>query len=102
MESWPTRSRGFMSGVLQGSWGLGFALSSAAYGLLYEAIGWRGLLWIGVLPALVVLWVRKYVKEPEVWKQNRENQRLQKREVHLPLLEIFKPKALGNTLTACL
>ena len=25
MESWPARSRGFMSGVLQGSWGLGFA-----------------------------------------------------------------------------
>ena len=72
MESWPTRSRGFMSGVLQGSWGLGFLLSSAAYGLLYDAIGWRGLLWIGVLPALVVLYVRKYVKEPEVWKENRE------------------------------
>ena len=28
MESWPVRSRGFMSGVLQGSWGLGFALSA--------------------------------------------------------------------------
>ncbi len=102
MESWPTRSRGFMSGVLQGSWGLGFALSSAAYGLLYEAIGWRGLLWLGVLPALVVLWVRKYVKEPEIWKQNREQQRQQKREVHLPLIEIFRWRVLPNTLTACL
>ena len=102
MESWPTRSRGFMSGVLQGSWGLGFLLSSAAYGLLYDAIGWRGLLWIGVLPALVVLYVRKYVKEPEVWKENREKQRMQQQEVHLPLIEIFKPKMLGNTLTACL
>ena len=29
MESWPIRSRGFMSGVLQGSWGIGFLLSSA-------------------------------------------------------------------------
>ena len=36
MESWPARSRGFMSGVLQGSWGLGFALSALAYGLLYD------------------------------------------------------------------
>ena len=26
MESWPARSRGLMSGVLQGSWGLGYAL----------------------------------------------------------------------------
>src|SRR5580704_4276002 len=35
MESWPARSRGLMSGVLQGSWGLGFALSALAYGFLY-------------------------------------------------------------------
>ena len=52
MESWPARSRGFMSGVLQGSWGLGFALSASAYGFLYDLIGWRGMLWIGILPAL--------------------------------------------------
>src|SRR5215470_12933362 len=44
MESWPQRSRGFMAGVLQASWGLGALLSSAAYGLLYDSIGWRGLL----------------------------------------------------------
>jgi MFS transporter, SHS family, lactate transporter len=50
MESWPARSRGFMSGVLQGSWGIGFALSALCYGFLYDLIGWRGLLWIGVLP----------------------------------------------------
>src|SRR3974377_2067311 len=43
MESWPIRSRGFMGGVLQGAWGLGFLLSSAAYGLLYNPIGWAGL-----------------------------------------------------------
>src|SRR5262249_10214277 len=53
MESWPARSRGFMSGILQGSWGLGFALSSVAYWLLFDAIGWRGLLWLGILPAFV-------------------------------------------------
>jgi MFS transporter, SHS family, lactate transporter len=33
METWPARSRGFMGAVLQGSWGLGFLLSSAIYGL---------------------------------------------------------------------
>src|SRR5690242_560533 len=72
MESWPARSRGLMSSVLQGSWALGYLASSAAYGLLFDAIGWRGLLWIGILPALVVVWVRKYVKEPEVWLENRK------------------------------
>ena len=42
METWPVRSRGFMGGVLQGSWGLGFMLSSGMYGLLYAFLGWRG------------------------------------------------------------
>jgi MFS transporter, SHS family, lactate transporter len=102
MESWPARSRGFMSGALQGSWGLGFLLSSAAYGLLFNAIGWRGLLWLGVLPALVTLYIRKFVKEPEVWRENREKQRQQREEFKVPLLEIFRPRVLGNTLTACL
>ena len=64
-----------MSGVLQGSWSIGFVLSSVAYGLFYDSIGWRGLLWMGILPALAVVWVRKYVKEPEVWVENRRRQR---------------------------
>jgi MFS transporter, SHS family, lactate transporter len=102
MESWPARSRGFMSGALQGSWGLGFLLSSAAYGLLFNTIGWRGLLWLGVLPALVTLYIRKFVKEPEVWRENREKQRQQREEFKAPLLEIFRLRVLGNTLTACL
>src|SRR5947207_14702525 len=38
MESWPARSRGLMSGVLQGSGGLGFALSALAYGSLHERV----------------------------------------------------------------
>jgi MFS transporter, SHS family, lactate transporter len=102
MESWPARSRGFMSGVLQGSWSLGFLLSSLAYGLLYNAIGWRGLLMLGVLPAFAVIWIRSYVKEPEVWAQNRQNQREQRKECRAPLFEIFRSRALLNTLTACL
>ena len=50
------------SGVLQGSWGLGYALSAAAYGLLYTPLeamgkgyGWRGMLILGGLPALACL-----------------------------------------------
>ena len=102
MESWPARSRGFMSGVLQGSWGLGFALSALAYGFLFDLIGWRGLLWIGILPALVVVWIRFYVKEPEVWAENKRLQREMKAEVKVPLFSIFKRGMLFNTLTGCL
>ena len=101
MEQWPIRSRGFMGGVLQGSWCLGFLLSAGVYGLFYDLIGWRGLLWIGVLPALAVGWIREYVKEPPIWLENRRQQRLQKREVRAPLISIFRRGLLANTLLAC-
>jgi MFS transporter, SHS family, lactate transporter len=101
MESWPVRSRGFMAGVLQSSWGIGALLSSAAYGLLYNSIGWRGLLMLGVLPALAIVYVRKFVQEPPVWLENRRLQREEQREVRMPLFKIFERGLLYNTLTAC-
>jgi SHS family lactate transporter-like MFS transporter len=101
LEQWPIRSRGLMGSILQGSWGLGAVLSSAAYGLLYDSIGWRGLLMLGVLPALLLVYIRVYVKEPPVWVENRRIQRTQKREVRMPLLSIFKLGMLFNTFTAC-
>src|SRR5579883_674869 len=99
MESWPTRSRGFMSGILQGSWGLGYALAAGANWALADSVGWRGLLWIGILPALAVIWVRFFVKEPEVWAENKRQQTAEKKEVTLPLFTIFKRKYIFNTLT---
>jgi SHS family lactate transporter-like MFS transporter len=108
MESWPARSRGLMSGVLQGSWGLGFALSALAYGFLYgpleawhKGYGWRGMLILGVLPALACVWIRFYVKEPEVWTENKRIQDANQTQVTLPLFAIFKRKYLFNTLTGC-
>jgi MFS transporter, SHS family, lactate transporter len=101
METWPVRSRGFMGGALQGSWGLGFMLSSGIYGLFYDYLGWRGMLWIGVLPALSVFYIRKFIKEPPIWLENRRRQRVEQREVRAPLISIFKPRVLANTLTAC-
>jgi hypothetical protein len=71
------------------------------YGLLYDHIGWRGLLLIGVLPALVIVYIRKYVKEPEIWIENRRKQRLEHREFRAPLFSIFRRGLLSNTLTAC-
>jgi SHS family lactate transporter-like MFS transporter len=102
METWPVRSRGFMGAVLQGSWGIGFLLSSGIYGLFYNYIGWRGMLLIGIAPALLIIYIRIFVKEPEVWVENKRQQTVQQREVRAPLFTIFKPALLGNTLTACL
>ncbi len=101
MESWPTRSRGLMSGILQGSWGLGYALAAAANWALADTVGWRGLLWIGILPAFAVIYIRFFVKEPEVWAENKRQQTARQTEVRLPLFTIFKRKYLWNTLTGC-
>jgi SHS family lactate transporter-like MFS transporter len=101
METWPQRSRGLMGGILQGSWGIGFLMSFAIYGLFYDSIGWRGMLMVGVLPALAVFYVRFFVKEPEVWVENRRRQKAENREVKAPLFMIFKRGMIGNTLTAC-
>src|SRR5580658_6185493 len=57
MENWPQRSRGLMSGILQASGNLGFLLSSIVYGLFYNFLGWRGMLWIGILPALSIIYI---------------------------------------------
>jgi SHS family lactate transporter-like MFS transporter len=102
MESWPTRSRGFMSGILQGSWGLGYALAAGANWALAADVGWRGLLWIGILPAFAVIYVRFFVKEPEVWAENKRQQTTEQTEVHLPLFTIFKRKYIWNTITGVL
>jgi SHS family lactate transporter-like MFS transporter len=101
MESWPARSRGFMSGILQGSWSLGFLLASLIYGLAFNVIGWRGMLMIGILPAFAVIYVRYFVRESAVWTENRKRQQAEGRQMHLPLFSIFKRGVLGNTLTAC-
>src|SRR6478736_2070107 len=101
MEQWPIRSRGFMSGVLQGSWSIGFLLSSVIWGVFGDYIGWRGMLWIGVLPALSIVYIRYFVKEPPIWVENRRRQLEEKREVRAPLIKIFQRGMLGNTLLAC-
>src|SRR4051812_4966447 len=72
MESWPARSRGLMSGLLQGAWGLGFLLASLVYWLLFELIGWRGMMWIGIAPAFLCIYIRMFVKESEVWEESNQ------------------------------
>jgi SHS family lactate transporter-like MFS transporter len=84
MENWPQRSRGLMSGILQASGNFGFLLSSIVYGLLYTSIGWQGMLWLGILPALSLIYIRYYVNEPPAWLENRRLRRATNREVKTP------------------
>ncbi|QCP49937.1 MFS transporter [Trinickia violacea] len=68
METVPTHSRGFVSGLLQAGYPSGYLLASVVYGILYQYIGWRGMFFVGVAPALLVMYIRTSVPESPVWK----------------------------------
>src|SRR5580692_6766530 len=68
METVPAKSRGAVSGLLQAGYPSGYLLASVVFGVLYQYIGWRGMFMIGVLPALLVLYVRAHVPESPAFK----------------------------------
>jgi SHS family lactate transporter-like MFS transporter len=73
LEHWPPHLRGIASGMLQSGYAMGFILSSLVYQLGYPMfsanldLGWRVMLWVGVLPALLVFWIMRRVGESPVW-----------------------------------
>jgi SHS family lactate transporter-like MFS transporter len=76
IEHCPPQHRGLVSGLLQGGYAVGVILAAAVYQFGYPLVsdrpeGWRMLMWVGILPALLVLWIMKYVKESPVWLERR-------------------------------
>ena len=57
-----------MSGLLQSGSPTGYFLASIVYGLLFQYIGWRGMFMVGVIPALLVFYIRRSVPESPSWK----------------------------------
>ena len=66
-ETWPAKHRGKAFGMMQSGFALGFALAAAVAAVVLPRWGWRGAFFVGILPALVTLWLRKHVQEPEAW-----------------------------------
>jgi MFS transporter, SHS family, lactate transporter len=71
MESAPKRSRGVLSGIIQSGYPAGYLLAALAARFVLPAWGWRGMFWIGGVPALLAFYIRFRVKESEAWKQHR-------------------------------
>jgi MFS transporter, SHS family, lactate transporter len=63
METIPPHARGFVSGLLQSGYPAGYFMASIVYGVLFPYIGWRGMFMVGVIPALLVLYIRRNVPE---------------------------------------
>jgi SHS family lactate transporter-like MFS transporter len=71
MENWPARSRGIASGVLQGSWAVGYLLAALASAWVLPHWGWRGLFLVAAAPALLVVPIRAWVPESAEWEARR-------------------------------
>jgi len=63
METIPARLRGLVSGLLQSGYPSGYLLASLAFTLFFDKIGWRGMFFLGLVPALLVLAIRFRVEE---------------------------------------
>lgn len=72
MEKVPPRLRGFLSGLLQQGYALGYLLAAGCFYFVFPRWGWRPMFFIGGLPALLGLFVRFKVKESEVWQKTRQ------------------------------
>jgi len=77
-ETWPAQHRGKALGLMQSAWAIGYGLAAAVTMVILPVWGWRAVFFVGVLPALLTFWVRRYVKEPEMWvaRQSRPRGRL--------------------------
>jgi SHS family lactate transporter-like MFS transporter len=67
MESIPASARGAVSGLLQVGYPSGFFLASLAVYLFYDRLGWRYMFVLGVVPAILVFFIRMAIEESPAW-----------------------------------
>ena len=63
MESIPARWRGWVSGLLQAGYPMGFLLATALFDFFGDRLGWRGMFFVGATPAVVAIFIATHVKE---------------------------------------
>ena len=94
-ETWPTHLRAKAIAIVQSSWAWGYAAAALAAGFILSATqNWRIVFFVGILPAIVTLWIRKSVPESEMWKQQKESAV----DGEAPFMEIFSRGLLRNTV----
>jgi MFS family permease len=70
-ETWPTKWRGRAMGIVLGGWAVGYALAAIVSGVILTYAGWRWVFFVGLLPALLTIWIRRKVPEPAIWERSR-------------------------------
>jgi MFS family permease len=78
-ESIRTRFRGRVVGTVQAGWSIGWGVSVILFTILFSRlpheIAWRVMFWIGILPALLIVYIRSKVQEPEIYRSKKQDAR---------------------------
>jgi MFS family permease len=78
-ESIRTRFRGRVVGTVQAGWSVGWGISVILFTILFSRlpheIAWRVMFWIGILPALLIVYIRSKVQEPEIYRSKKQDAR---------------------------
>jgi putative sialic acid transporter len=108
LEHWPAHLRGTASGLMQSGYSMGFLLSSLVFEFFYPYVnhgtdlGWRWMMWIGILPAFLVFFIMKGVKESPVWLDRQAHLKKHSQTDSLSLLHLFKPHLIWTTVHTAL
>lgn len=98
------KDRGKAVGMVQAGWAIGWGLSALLYALMFSLLpadlAWRALFLLGVLPALFVIFIRRFVEEPEVFVEQKRKQ--DAGAARTSFMEIFSPAMISTTLRAVL
>src|SRR5580704_11710512 len=71
METIPATARGAVSGLLQTGYPTGYLLASLVVYLFYDRLGWRYMFVLGVIPAVLVFFIRRGIEESPAWLEQR-------------------------------
>ena len=95
------RIRGRAVGTVQGGWSVGYGTAVLLFTIVFSfarpEVAWRILFMLGLVPALLVLWIRRYVEEPEVFTAMKATTQHSNR---LQFVEIFGPTLRRRTFLA--
>ena len=73
-ETWRPEHRGKALGLMQSTYAIGEAIAALVVAIVLPHFGWRAVFFVGVLPALLVFWIRRRVPEPALWKQRARDE----------------------------
>jgi MFS family permease len=98
------KHRGKGNGTVHSGWAVGWGAAALLYTvffyLLPAEIAWRALFAAGLLPAIFVIFLRRYVAEPEIFLENRR--KIEQGATRSSFLDIFSSGILRTTILASL